>query len=62
MQSLQPLDRCAFSTCASKQKGAQEAQRLSAFQTALGPASSAELSEAELTGLQNREENNKNHE
>lgn len=52
VQSLQPLDRRAFSTCVSKQKGGQEAQRLSVSRTVLEPASSAVLSEAQLTGLQ----------
>ena len=50
--SLQPLDRCAFSTYVSKQREVQEAQRLLVSQMVLGPASSAVQTEAQLTGLQ----------
>lgn len=51
-QSRRPLERCAFSSCVSKRRGGQEARGLSASPMVLGPTSSAELFEAQLTGLQ----------
>lgn len=52
--SLQPLNRCAFSICVSRQKGGQEAQTPLASQTVLEPASSAALSEDHLIDLREK--------